>query len=178
MGDGISVGMLRMYVSIMRFVWRKLRPLLRVLGLLRPQRKSIAALAAECGWTASVEIVHGAANAPLLAAAYQRPLAVQLAVTAHGNVRKGRRPARCGDRRTAVQTARKASAIKAKPVTKVATKKRAPKRRHVWLSTQTRVVRPVAGNVVHLHAAGRTQRPGCGRSGGQKSNVRPLRIAA
>ncbi len=104
-----------------------------------------------------------------------RPLAVQLAVTARRNVRKGK-AARSGVAKpVSIKAARPvASTRKPKPVTKIVGKKRAPKRRHVWLSTQSRVIRPVASNIVALNRTGRTAGPAKTNT----ANIRPLRLAA
>ena len=166
--------------SILRSAWRAVRwTLCVIVGLpVDTAADGQPTVAADGGDPfATVEIVHLAGDG-LVQVALPRPLAAQLAVTAAHNVRKGRKAARPRQPRRAAHGPRKTTVKKAKPVRKVAQKKRAPKRRHVWLSTQTRVVRPVAGNVVHLHPANRTPRPGSGRSGMQKSNGRPLRIAA
>ena len=112
-----------------------------------------------------------------------RPLAAQLAVTAARNVRKGRKPAGRAKRsgiltgKTKATARRTASVIKAKPVLIVAQKKRAPKRRHVWLGTQVRVIRPVTLNVVSIQSGGRTLRP-VARPAAQKTTGRQLRLAA
>lgn len=95
-----------------------------------------------------------------------RPLAAQLAVTAARNVRKGMK-----SRGFAAPMPR---VLKAKPVVKVAVKKQAPKRRHVWLSTQVRVVRPVANNVIALARHPRN----AARPAAQKASARSLRLAA
>ena len=100
--------------------------------------------------------------ATMYRAANARPLAAQMAVTARRNVPKGRKSATSvkivsSSKPTALaKLPRRATAIKAKPVV-LAIKKKAPKRRHVWLSTQSRVIRTVTANVVQM-AAPRTQR--------------------
>ncbi len=108
-----------------------------------------------------------------------RPLAAQLAVTAAFNVRAGRKrrslPAIPTQSRSAGTSVRQPlQAHKAKPVLKVSKKKRAAKRRHVWLSTQTRVVRPVACNVVVMARLPRN----IARPSQQKGPARLLRLAA
>jgi hypothetical protein len=95
-----------------------------------------------------------------------RPLAVQIAVTAARNVPKGQK-----SRGAAAPQAR---AVRAKPVVKSTIKKRAPKRRHVWLSNQSRVIRPVASNVVSLARQTRSTI----KLVAQKSPARTLRLAA
>ncbi len=127
------------------------------------------ALAAEIG-----------APSPVVASAAQtvRPLAAQLAVTAAFNVPAGRKRGACtaltrkgrvtGGPQRAQQT------LKAKPVTKVAAKKKAPKRRHVWLSAQSRVIRPVTSNVVTLARIPRIS----ARTQPNKAPVRLVRLAA
>jgi hypothetical protein len=106
-----------------------------------------------------------------------RPLAGQLAVTARRNVRKGRKARPVGLPAIATRPARRhASALRNKPTTKVVAKKRAPKRRHVWLSTQSRVIRPrvfASGhNVIALNRVNR------GSATNHKAAPRPLRLAA
>ena len=71
---------------------------------------------------------------------------------------------------------RRATSIKAKPVLNVL-KKKAPKRRHVWLSTQVRVIRPVHTNVVSMDHAPRTPRPAA-RTTALKLAGRAQRLAA
>lgn len=114
----------------------------------------------------------------------QRALASQLAYTALRNVPKGRKPAAAPVRAGTLKSARKAalpripSLAKAKPVIELARKKKAPKRRHVWLSTQSRVIRVMScNNVVHLHQAPRTQRTAT-RSSGQRTVARMHKLAA
>ena len=189
------------------FMWRGLRAIWRAVGFSRPaasiapnvvpDQSSEPSLASQLATElATVEIFHfSGATLPgdavqaefhvgeqlePVQAALRRPLAGQLAVTAARNVRKGRKPA-ANRSRTASKSAsvqpRRATVIKAKPVTKVAQKKRAPKRRHVWLSTQSRVIRTVAhSNVVPIHSAGRHGRSSA-RPASQKSAPR-LRLAA
>lgn len=112
----------------------------------------------------------------------QRALPSQLAYTASRNVPKGRKPAaapvRAGTSKSAQKAAypRIASLVKAKPVVECARKKKAPKRRHVWLSNQSRVIRVMSSsNVVHL--APRTQRTAT-RSSGQRTVARMQKLAA
>jgi hypothetical protein len=115
----------------------------------------------------------GTAQTPPTAARLQtsqrttaRPLAIQLAVTAARNVPKGQKS------RSSVAQSRRPQ--KAKSAAKITVKKRAPKRRHVWLSNQTRIIRPVAINVVPLARQPRaTAKPTA-----QKSPSRALRLAA
>jgi hypothetical protein len=107
-----------------------------------------------------------AARVPTSQRTFARPLAIQLAVTAARNVPKGQK-----SRSFVAQSTR---AQKTKPAAKTTIKKRAPKRRHVWLSNQSRVIRPVASNVVPLARQTRiTAKPAA-----QKSPVRALRLAA
>lgn len=111
------------------------------------------------------------ASAPVRRAAMPHPLALQLAYTASRNVPKGRKahpaplPASAGKRAM--------PSIKAKPVVKNTVKK-APKRRHVWLCNQARVIRPASVNVVPLNAARirSIQKPG------SQKTVRLLKLAA
>lgn len=114
--------------------------------------------------------------------AQARPLAHQMAYTASRNVPKGRKPATLTK---AVATSkpsqkakapRRATTAKAKPVVLVVRKK-APKRRHVWLSTQSRVIKPVLGNVVTMQTVNRTPRQTT-RPSALTTVVRPLKIAA
>lgn len=112
-----------------------------------------------------------AASAPSRRATLSRPLACQLAYTASRNVPKGRkaRPVPL-----AVSSGKRAlRSTKAKPIVRDTVKK-APKRRHVWLCNQVRVIRPASLNVVPLNAARvRTiQKPG------SQKTVRLLKIAA
>ncbi len=107
-----------------------------------------------------------AARVPTSQRTRARPLAIQMAVTAARNVPKGQK-----SRSFVAQSAR---AQTAKPAAKTAVKKRAPKRRHVWLSNQSRVIRPVAANVISLARQTRiTAKPAA-----QKSPTRMLRLAA
>lgn len=111
----------------------------------------------------------------------KRPLAGQLAVTSAQNLPKGRKRrhgcAPIVKPQSAAALPRRASVIKAMPVLRVAKKKPAPKRRHVWLSTQVRVIRPIVSNVVSLEHANRGLRPG-GRQAGPKLAGRAQRLAA
>jgi hypothetical protein len=95
-----------------------------------------------------------------------RPLAAQLAITAARNVRKGRKS------RSFI--APRARVLKAKPTAKPVVKKRAPKRRHVWLSNQSRVIRPVTTNVVSMTRPTRVPT----RPATPKAPARFLRLAA
>ena len=110
------------------------------------------------------------------AAQAYRPLAAQLAVTAAFNVRKGRKRSACAalTRKGRVVGSAQRPALKAKPIINVAAKKKAPKRRHVWLSTQSRVIRPVTSNVVTLARSPRI----AARAQTNKAPVRMLRLAA
>lgn len=111
-----------------------------------------------------------------------RPLASQMAYTASRNVPKGRKPARPNSRNAhqplvSTLPSQRVSVIKAKPVLEVVAKKKSPKRRHVWLSTQSRVIRPVAGNNLvdlGLHRAHRAAT----RPTAQRTNMRLLKLAA
>ncbi len=96
----------------------------------------------------------------------RRPLAAQLAVTAARNVRKGMKNRGFTVPQSRVQ--------KAKPAARKVVKKQAPKRRHVWLSTQVRVVRPIATNVITLTRPTRSAT----RVNNLKAPLRPLRLAA
>ena len=71
---------------------------------------------------------------------------------------------------------RVATCIKAKPVVMLAKKKKAPKRRHVWLSTQSRVIKSVTGNVVQFNTQ-RAQRTSA-RQVICKTPLRPFKLAA
>jgi hypothetical protein len=107
-----------------------------------------------------------AARVPTSKRTTERPLAIQLAVTAARNVRKGQKSRSFVAQSTRTKTS--------KPAAKTAVKKRAPKRRHVWLSNQSRVIRPIAGNVVSLARQARvTTKPTV-----QKTPGRLLRLAA
>lgn len=101
----------------------------------------------------------------------RRPLAAQLAVTAARNVAKGRTPARSQKKpvRSTGALPKRASLKKPKPVIIAVTAKRAPKRRHVWLSTRVRVITAPASNVVTMTAA---------RPMAAKGSNRALRLAA
>lgn len=108
-----------------------------------------------------------------------RPLAAQLAITAARNVPKGRKPSALARRPAlkpslAVSGPRRASALRAKPVL-VDVRKKSLKRRHVWLSNQSRVIRTITSNVIQMHIP-RTHR-GL-RSNVLKGGVRPLKLAA
>ncbi len=121
----------------------------------------------------AIEVVDGAAHAPTpqRRAAVPRPLALQLAYTASRNVPKGRKahpaplPVSSGKRTM--------PSIKARPVVQNTVKK-APKRRHVWLCNQARVIRPIGANVVALNAprVRSIQKPGAPRT------ARLLKLAA
>jgi hypothetical protein len=114
--------------------------------------------------------------------AYARPLAHQMAYTASRNVPKGRKPATTAKAATSSKPSRKATlphratAIKAKPVT-VVIKKKAAKRRHVWLSTQSRAIKPVLGNVLTMSTVNRTPRQST-RPSALTTVVRQLKLAA
>ena len=114
--------------------------------------------------------------------AQARPLAHQMAYTASRNVPKGRKPAGATKPVTSSKPSLKsklphrATAIKAKPIT-VVLKKKAPKRRHVWLSTQARVIKPVSGNVVTLQTFNRTARQTT-RPSALTTVFRPFKFAA
>ena len=136
-------------------------------------------------FVAAVEAPLVVAAEPLSAATMQlsakRPLAGQLAVTAAQNVAKGRKRRRAvkptvGQKPT-VALPRRAPVLKAKPVMRIAKKKRAQKRRHVWLSTQIRVIRPIQTNVVPSDHAQRGPRA-TGRSMTPKLAGRTQRLAA
>lgn len=107
-----------------------------------------------------------------------RPLASQMAVTAQRNVPRGRKPHSTTKPRNSAKSAmpRVATCIKAKPVVMLAKKKKAPKRRHVWLSTQSRVIRSVTGNVVQFNTQ-RAQRTSA-RQMICKTPLRPFKLAA
>ena len=121
-----------------------------------------------------------AAVATMYHPAAARPLASQMAFTASRMVPKGRRSAGSGKRSPApaLSTAfpRKASVIKPKPVRAVTKVKKAPKRRHVWLSNQSRVIRPITSNIVQLSVTMRTQRAAA-KPATQRA-VRHLKLAA
>ena len=120
-------------------------------------------------------------SAPPLQRSAKRPLAGQLAATAAQNVAKGRKPRHAVKvnirQKPIAALPRRAPVLKAKPVLRVAKQKRAQKRRHVWLSTQIRVVRPVQTNVVPLDYAQRGPRA-AGRSTTPKFAGRTQRLAA
>ena len=121
-------------------------------------------------------LAQNAVLATMYRASAPRPLAAQLAFTAARNVPRGRNPA-VSVRKPALKSSsapRRATVIKAKPVLQVI-KKKAPKRRHVWLSNQSRVIRTVSSNVVQMHAP-RTHRTV--RSGVIKSSIRQFKLAA
>jgi hypothetical protein len=84
------------------------------------------------------------------------PIAKQLAVTRRLNVAKGRKPAQKKINRTTRSHRTTASTMKAKPVVQSRSKKRAPKRRHVWLSNQARIVRQVVNNVTTFQRPSRS----------------------
>lgn len=121
-----------------------------------------------------------AAVATLYNPAAARPLASQMAFTASRMVPKGRRSAGSGKKVPAPVLSsafpRKASVIKAKPVRAVTKVKKAPKRRHVWLSNQSRVIRPITSNIVQLSVPSRNQRAAV-KPAAQRT-VRHLKLAA
>jgi hypothetical protein len=114
----------------------------------------------------SIDALIAALAAAPVVSARRRPLAAQLAVAAARNMRKGRKS------RSFI--APKPSVLRAKPIAKSTLKKRAPKRRHVWLSAQVRVIRPIATNVVSLARTVRSP----ARPSAQKTSTRMLRLAA
>jgi hypothetical protein len=116
----------------------------------------------------------GSESAGSVEASGIHPIAKQLAVTLRMNVAKGRRPARKAASPKAKPHRRTATAIKAKPVVTLRSKKRAPKRRHVWLSNQTRIVRPVVNNVTSFQRPSRSN----ARSAMLRNAPRLTRIAA
>ena len=122
------------------------------------------------------------ALATMYRSAQARPLAAQMALTAARNVPKARKANSSVKAATSSKPAQSArlpkrvTAIKAKPVV-VVIKKKARKRRHVWLSTQSRVIRPILGNVVQMQADSRTPRQ-TARPAAQKQTVRLLKLAA
>jgi hypothetical protein len=104
----------------------------------------------------------------------RRLLASQLAVTSRLNVKKGCKPAKIGQRPKKTGERRTATTSRAKPTIKIILKKRAPKRRHVWLCAQIRVVRTITSNVTPLQHASHSP----GRSAANRQNHRSLRLAA
>ena len=108
-----------------------------------------------------------------------RPLALQLAVTAARNVRKGRQPFAqqvVGFKSTS-PTRKRAHVGKSKVVAVSTRMKSAPRRRHVWLSSQSRVIRPVFANVVQINAISRAPRQSI-RNFALKPTARSMRLAA
>jgi hypothetical protein len=103
---------------------------------------ALAALLSEQAPCVAQPSTPDAARRPTSKRTTARPLAIQLAVTAARNVRKGRKALSA--------TPSRARGSKAKPLAKVSVKRRAPKRRHVWLSAQRRVIVPVPTNVIAL----------------------------
>jgi hypothetical protein len=103
-----------------------------------------------------------------------RPLASQIAITNRLNVKKGRKQAKKAHKTKSNCTRRRTTAIRSKLTAKSSQKKRAPKRRHVWLSTQKRVIRPTTSNIMTF------QNTGCsvGRCTTSKQNLRAIRLAA
>lgn len=179
-------------------IWRGMRRLLQALHFVAPRPNSDVAIAtsalidpATAKLTATIEIIAllddvreieidlveiEQVAAPQVQttrrAAMPHPLARQLAYTASRNVPKGRK-AHPAPVPATVSKRKAASAKKARPVVQNTVKK-AQKRRHVWLCNQSRVVRPITGNVVPLNAS-RTravQKPG------SQKTIRLLKLAA
>jgi len=170
------------------FVWRAAKALLRLVAVGRLAGVSRSVDAEGAAGVEAVAEASQVAHAALVAAAVEpatgafayRPLAAQLAFTSRRNVRKGRKAApmrRVAGAKKAARLPRQASAIKAKPVTRVLKKKRSAKRRHVWLSTHSRVIKPITFNVVAMQMPVRSGKTAA-RSSGQKAVVRQLRLAA
>ena len=190
-----------MSVSVNAF-WRGLKTALRAIGLLPVDAavsiaSSSVATAQPLRLHATIELIDApeppdggtpAANpldpvyvAPARkshTAAVYRPLAGQLAVTASRNAPKARtgKKAPVAKRPASAAFPRKATAIKAKPVVATTSVKKAPKRRHVWLSNTARVIRPIVATVVAFNAPQRGQRT-APRTATQKP-VRHLKLAA
>lgn len=123
-----------------------------------------------------------AALATMYRASIPRPLACQMAYTASRNVPKGRKPRAQAQKQgkipaPSLKSARLAGAVKAKPAVAVIAKKKSAKRRHVWLSNQSRAIRTVTSNVVQLSTAAKIHRAP-GRAVVAKSGTRHLRLAA
>ena len=183
--------------------WRGISAILHAVGLIRQQSvcNDSSGIAMPTKLSATIELTEAplppdggtpaALPVPVPAAAhvarhhsvpaFARPLASQLAFTASRNVPKGRKPAQSGKKSATAKTGRaaalprRASVIKAKPVVIIATKKKAPKRRHVWLSSVSRVIRPVSNNVVPIttqRTARNVTRPATQRT------TRQLKLAA
>ena len=170
---------------------RGFRALLRALGLVRWTRAgrgavqpSLACAVLGAADFATVSIVAVASPEAVVRPQIRvrnRPLASQLSITAARNVpkaRKGKKAVKAAPRVASGRALpRVASAIKPKPTTRAAPVIRARKRRHVWLSTQSRVVRPAVSNVVAMPNPPRIQRSSL-RPAGQKATGRVLRLAA
>ena len=120
-------------------------------------------------------LAQSAVLATMYRATSPRPLAAQMAITAARNVPQGRKAR--GPQKQPIRASaspRRISAIKQKPVVQ-ASKKKSLKRRHVWLSNQSRVIRAVSSNVIQLQAP-RTIRTV--RAGTLKTTVRQFKLAA
>ena len=127
-------------------------------------------------------LAQNVALATMYRASIPRPLASQMAYTASRNVPKGRKPRAQAQKQMkapapSLKSARLAGAVKAKPAVAAIAKKKSAKRRHVWLSNQSRVIRTVTSNVVQLSTVGKSHRAP-GRAVAAKSGTRHLRLAA